>query len=76
MSTPNTPGEALMERICKMLEEHGCPQYVVVFGDPDSNYDRLKVFGSRFWRSGVGMELIDDVKQIRRQEREDEPTED
>jgi hypothetical protein len=67
-------GDDLEERICAMLEEHGVANYVLVFADPDDACDRFRVFGSKFWRAGVGMDLIEDVRHRRRMERHEEDT--
>ena len=65
-------GEQLMKQLCEKLEEHGISDYVVVFSDPDSDQDRVQVLGSKFWRVGVGVELVEDFKRARQQEREED----
>jgi hypothetical protein len=65
------PGQELIDRIQKLIEDHGVRDYVVAFSDPDSEYDRFIAGGSRFWRCGVAMDLIEEVKEMRRKEREE-----
>lgn len=64
------PAAGLMDKIAKLLDEHGVSQWIVVFSDPDSPFDRVEFKGSKYWRAGVGMDLVDEVKEARRIERQ------
>ena len=61
-------GRELMDQICSLLDEYGVNNFVVVFSDPDENSDRFQVRGSRFWRAGVGMDLVEEVKESGKKE--------
>lgn len=64
-------GDELYKRLEKVLNEHGVSQWVFAFSDPDDAVDVVAVQGSKLWRAGVGMDLIDDVKAARRKERDE-----
>ena len=63
-------GSDLLKKIATLLDEHGVYNWVVAFNDPDDTFDIIDVQGSKLWRAGVGMDLVDDVKAARRKERE------
>jgi len=62
-------GNKLYKKLEDLLNEHGVSQWVFAFSDPDDAVDVVGVQGSKLWRAGVGMDLIDDVKAARRKER-------
>jgi hypothetical protein len=67
------PGnDALADEVGEMLKAAGVSNYIVMFADPDSEYDQIRVFGSRFWRCGAAMEILDEVRDARRRERAEE----
>jgi len=73
MAHPQT--DKLVQKLVEVLEAGAVSEYVMIFRDPDSNVDILRYFGSPFWRMGVGMELIDSVKEERCREQAAEDAE-
>ncbi len=66
-----TPAEEYAEQIVhKLVKEMGVRDYVIAIGDPDANVDLIHTGGSRFWRAGIGIDMVDEVREQRRKERE------
>ncbi len=63
-------GDKLLKQVDKLLDEHGVSNWVFAFSDPDDAMDIMGVSGSKFWRAGVGMDLVADVRERRRIDRQ------
>ena len=57
-----TPAETIATEFTDKLKEAGVSHFVVAYCDPDDNSDYLGVFGSTFWRSGLGRVLVDHAR--------------
>lgn len=66
-----TPGEQLAKDIQQRFETHGVSDYIFMFRDPDSNVDWFETKGSKFWRMGASLDLLEQTKLQRRWEEED-----
>lgn len=66
------PGEKLAQDIMAQLEAHGVSDYIFMFRDPDSNVDRIESAGSKFWRMGAALDMLECTKLRRRWEEEGE----
>ncbi len=64
------PSDKIIDQMIEILDGSGITDYIFCFRDPDSDLDsRMRCSGSLFWRIGVGTELIDDAREIRKQDR-------
>lgn len=68
MAHPQT--EAILKRIQDDLDAHGVTEYLLALRDPDSANDVLRYKGSVFWRIGVGVDIVEDGKAERENDRE------
>ncbi len=67
-----TETEKRVDAFVETLKEAGVSHFVIAFCDPDENSDFVSVYGSRYWRAGVGMDLMAEVKGGQREEKEEE----